>query len=104
MRHVGKLEIFVGAASRGCGVGRRLMQAALEYSIHNAILRKIGLTVYEDNNRAVSLYRSEGFMQEGKRVGEYMDDGGRLRDELMMFRWVDRGGDGLTGQSADSGA
>ena len=100
MRHVGKLEIFVAQAARGRGVGRELMQAALTYSTRNATLRKLGLTVYADNHRAVHLYMSFGFAQEGRRLGEYMEEDGRLRDEVLMFRWVDGG---LTEQSVDSG-
>lgn len=89
MRHVGKLEIFVSEAARGQGVGRALMAAGLDWAEANPILRKIGLSVFADNARAVALYQALGFEQEGHRRGEYAEADGTLRDELLLCRWVD---------------
>ena len=85
MKHVGKLEIFLSADCRGQGVGRVMMEAALGWAGAHATLSKIGLTVFEDNTRAVSLYRDLGFEVEGRRVGEYCDTDGTLRNDLMMW-------------------
>ena len=85
MSHVGKLEIFVRSSARGQGLGRLLMGAALDWARDNAALKKVGLTVFEDNVRAVQLYQSLGFQLEGRRVGEYRDPDGTLRNDLLMW-------------------
>jgi len=88
MGHVGKLETFVGAEHRGMGVGQALMRRALDWAEANPSLGKLGLYVFEDNDRAVELYRSLGFEVEGRRDGEYRESDGQLRADLLMYRWV----------------
>ncbi len=88
MQHVGKLEIFVSADCRGVGVGGALMEAALTWAEEHPTLRKLGLSVFEDNTRAVAVYRAAGFAVEGRRVGEYMELDGSLRNDLLMYRRV----------------
>ncbi|MFT5685667.1 MAG: ribosomal protein S18 acetylase RimI-like enzyme [Myxococcota bacterium] len=85
MAHVGKLEIFLSADCRGKGLGWTLMVAALDWARDQAVLRKIGLTVFEDNTRAVGLYRALDFEVEGRRVGEYREPDGTLRSDLLMW-------------------
>jgi len=84
MRHVGKLEIFVSAEGRGKGVGRVLMEAALTWAQEHPLIQKIGLSVFADNTRAVAMYRSLGFEEEGHRIGEYREADGTLRSDLLM--------------------
>ncbi len=85
MEHVGKLEIFLHAGCRGKGIGRMLMESALGWARDHAVLSKIGLTVFEDNTRAVGLYRALGFVVEGRRLGEYREHDGTLRSDLLMW-------------------
>jgi ribosomal protein S18 acetylase RimI-like enzyme len=85
MSHVGKLEIFLRADCREKGAGRTLMCAALEWARAHTHLTKIGLSVFEDNERAVQLYRSMGFQVEGRRVAEYQEPDGTLRNDLLMW-------------------
>lgn len=87
-RHVGRLEIMVAADVRGLGVGRALMDAAVRWAEANALVRKLSLAVYADNERAIHMYRSFGFVQEGRREGEYRDEAGAWLDDLLMARWV----------------
>jgi ribosomal protein S18 acetylase RimI-like enzyme len=88
MRHTGKLEILVDHAQRGTGVGRSLLTAGLEWAVANPILEKLGLSVFSDNERALSLYRAFGFEQEGCRKGEYRMEDGAYRDDLLLHRSV----------------
>ena len=85
MAHVGKLEIFMRSDCRGQGAGRTLMEAALQWAREHAVITKIGLSVFEDNERAVQLYRSMGFQVEGRRLGEYQDPDGTMRGDLLMW-------------------
>ena len=95
MAHVAKLEIMVDSAFRGAGVGRALMEAALLWATEHPTLLKVGLAVFDDNERAAALYRSLGFIEEGRRPGEYRERDGTLRGDLLMAKWV--GGEALTG-------
>lgn len=86
-RHVGALEIFIEESWRGKGVGRALMDDMLREVTARGI-EKLSLAVYADNLRAIALYRSLGFEEEGHRRGEYRMADGSYRDDLLMARWL----------------
>jgi RimJ/RimL family protein N-acetyltransferase len=92
LRHVGRFELRVAAAARGQGVGRALAEEALLRAQAHSLLEKLSLAVFADNAPAIVLYRSLGFVEEGRRIGEYREDDGRLRDDLLMARSVRSGG------------
>jgi ribosomal protein S18 acetylase RimI-like enzyme len=87
-RHVARLEIFVGQAARGRGVGRALMDAAIGWARDNAEVEKLALTVFADNDRAIQLYDTVGFVVEGRRGQEYRLGDGTYRDDLLMGLWL----------------
>lgn len=87
-RHTARLEILVSPAHRGRGIGRALMQAAIEWAEANPVLEKIGLSVFATNERAIALYRSMGFVEEGRRPREYRLEDGSWRDDLLFYRFV----------------
>ncbi len=84
LRHVGRVELLVGAAFRGSGVGGALLDAAIDRVRTGGVLRKLSLAVMADNDPAVRLYASRGFVVEGRRVGEVQMEDGALRDDLLM--------------------
>lgn len=84
-RHVAVLGISVAAEAQGQGVGRQLMQALCDYADHWAQILRIELTVFVDNERAIRLYRSLGFVHEGTHRGYALRDG-RFIDVLSMAR------------------
>jgi ribosomal protein S18 acetylase RimI-like enzyme len=87
-RHVGRLEVLVGAAHRRQGVGRALIGGAIAWAERTGVVRKLSLAVFADNAAAIALYRSFGFVDEGRRIGEYREADGRLRGDLLMARFV----------------
>lgn len=89
MRHAGKLEIMVSPSHRGRGLGRALMSAGIAWAEANPVLTKVGLSVFTTNDRAIALYRSFGFEEEGRRPGEYRMEDGSLRDDLLLYRFVE---------------
>lgn len=91
IRHVGRLEMMVAEAWRGCGVGGTLLSAVLRHAALVPALEKVELAVYEHNARALALYRRHGFAEEGRRVGQHRLPGGVYADEVWMARWL-RGG------------
>lgn len=90
MRHAAKLEIMVHPSARGVGAGTALMRAAIDWAVANTVLTKVGLAVFADNDRAITLYRAFGFVEEGRRVREYRMADGTYRDDVLMYRMVDQ--------------
>jgi ribosomal protein S18 acetylase RimI-like enzyme len=80
--HVGEIAILVSNAQRGGGLGRSLMEMAIDWS-RVVGLAKLTLRVFPDNQRAISLYRSLGFQDEGLLTGEVRMPSGD-RDLLAM--------------------
>lgn len=85
--HVGELAIVIANGYRDDGLGRALIDAALDWG--RAVgLRKVGLGVFPGNARAIAAYRAAGFVDEGVqrhqlRVGD-VD-----HDVLLMARHLD---------------
>ena len=58
-------DLFVEAGARRTGLGRALVEAAIERAVARGC-RRIDLDVNEDNHNALALYRSMGFSTEPK--------------------------------------
>jgi putative acetyltransferase len=81
-RHVADLGLMVAAEHRGRGIGRQLLEAAVEWSRLSEI-RKLELHVFPHNAPALRLYESFGFEREGYRRAHYARDG-ELVDAILM--------------------
>ncbi|MDF2628962.1 MAG: putative acetyltransferase [Symbiobacteriaceae bacterium] len=85
VRHVAHVGMMVHDAYQGRGIGRALMQAAVDAADNWLGLIRLELEVWPDNERAVKLYRSFGFAEEGrKRLNAFRD--GKYVDSLAMGR------------------
>lgn len=83
--HVATLGISVHDAYQGRGIGRALMAAAIDAADRWLNILRIELEVYADNERAIKLYESLGFVVEGrKRMNAFRD--GQYVDSLVMGR------------------
>ncbi len=74
MRHCGTLGMGVLASYRGQGLGRRLLDAVV-LKAWEAGLERIELEVRLDNEPAIALYESTGFLHEGLKVRGMLIDG-----------------------------
>jgi ribosomal protein S18 acetylase RimI-like enzyme len=82
--HNGRLGMGVISGWRGRGLGRALLDRALE-AAPSAGFRRVELEVYASNTTALGLYRSRGFEVEGvKRAMRILD--GRVDDVVCMAR------------------
>ena len=78
----GDVAIIVANQHRGTGVGRLLMETAIEWG--RAVgLSRLSLGVFSSNDRAISLYRSLGFVDDGVRSAHVRLPDGQ-RDLLLM--------------------
>jgi ribosomal protein S18 acetylase RimI-like enzyme len=85
----GLQRIYVDAALQGRGLGRRLMNAALEHPRLKGASR-VFLTVWEKNERAVRLYESLGFQRFGTTIVTIGST--EVGEDLVML--LDRAGAG----------
>ena len=83
--HVRSLGIGIAAEWQGRGVGRALMERLLQWADNWAAVLRVELTVHADNDRAIALYRSMGFVEEGRHRAYALKDG-RYVDALFMAR------------------
>jgi len=83
--HVATLGIAVHDAYQGRGVGKALMAALIDAADRWLNILRIELEVYTDNERAIKLYESFGFVIEGrKRMNAFRD--GQYVDSFVMGR------------------
>ncbi|ERN53965.1 GNAT family N-acetyltransferase [Alkalihalophilus marmarensis] len=77
--------ICVLKAHWGQGIGKCLLQEAIEWSDENNI-KKIALQVIETNHQAIKLYKRHGFQVEGRlRFDKWLSDN-NYYDTLLMGR------------------
>jgi putative acetyltransferase len=83
--HVAQLGMGVHDDFTGRGIGTALLAAILDAADNWLAIRRIELTVYPDNARAIALYERHGFEREGlKRQDAFR--AGRHVDSLLMAR------------------
>ena len=83
--HVGSIGMAVHDAYAGRGVGTALMAAIVDLADNWLQLKRLELSVYADNARAIALYERFGFEREGlSRAYAWRD--GQFVDSLAMAR------------------
>jgi RimJ/RimL family protein N-acetyltransferase len=82
--HVADLGLMVAAEYRRQGVGRALLEQAVEWARGTGI-RKLELHVFPHNEPAIKLYESFGFVREGYRRNHYRRDGDYVDAILMAY-------------------
>ena len=83
--HVRGLAIGLAPQQQGRGIGRMLMTRLLEWADNWSGVLRVELLVHVDNNRAIALYRSLGFIEEGRHKA-YALKNGRYVDSISMAR------------------
>ncbi|UHJ63000.1 spermidine N1-acetyltransferase [Vibrio furnissii] len=79
-----EFQIIITPDHQGKGFARTLINKALDYSFTILNLHKIYLHVAIENEKAVHLYESCGFVEEGHLVQEFFING-RYRDVKRMY-------------------
>ena len=85
--HVADLGLMVVASHRRRGIGRALLQRAVEWAAESRV-RKLELHVFPHNAPAIALYESFGFVREGYREDHYRRGVGYVDAILMAYRWT----------------
>lgn len=79
----GEIGMLVDRDWRGRGVGSALIQAGIGLARQQG-LHKLSLEVFAGNTAAIALYRKCGFLEEGRRIGQYRRASGELWDTIIM--------------------
>ena len=87
-RHTGSFFVQVRSTWRGRGVGRALIESLLAWARAHPSIEKVSLGVFATNAAAIGLYRSLGFVEEGRAVREFRLGPGRYVDDVKMYVWV----------------
>ena len=82
--HVADLGLMVAASHRRLGIGRALLTRAAEWARENGVA-KLELHVFPDNEPAIALYESFGFVREGYRRRHYRRKDDYVDAVLMAF-------------------
>ena len=80
--HVADLGLMVAAGHRRQGIGRALLEQAVEWARESQV-EKLELHVFPHNEPAIRLYEQFGFEREGLRRGHFRR-GGRFVDAVLM--------------------
>lgn len=83
--HVAGIGLAVRDDYHGRGIGSCLMAALIDLADNWLNLKRLELTVYCDNERAIALYQKFGFEIEGRRRCDAIRDG-EFVDTYMMSR------------------
>jgi RimJ/RimL family protein N-acetyltransferase len=83
--HVADVGLMVAIEARRQGVGRALLEAAVDWA-RGAGVRKLELHVFPWNEAAIALYESFGFEREGFRKAHYRRGGDYVDAILMAYR------------------
>ena len=81
-KHVADLGLMVSAAHRRRGIGKALLEAAVEWA-RVAEVSKLELHVFPHNEAAINLYEQFGFEREGLRRAHYRR-GAEFLDAILM--------------------
>lgn len=86
VNHVAEVGIAIRAEARGQGLGRAILEEGIDWC-RSIGVRKIFLEVFGSNSRAIALYRSLGFLEEGRMKGQVILRGGP-DDLVILSLWL----------------
>lgn len=86
--HVVTLTIAIHEGYQGRRLGRRLVKYHIEWSTAHPKIDKFELQVRSSNERAIQLYKSLGFIEEGRKTRRLKYGPDTYLDDLYMALWV----------------
>jgi RimJ/RimL family protein N-acetyltransferase len=85
--------VWIAPEAQGRGAGKAATVQMVSAAFGRFNLRKVSLEVLASNDRAVALYKSLGFAEEGRFVDDVLVDGeceDVIRMAITASRWADR--------------
>ena len=88
IQHVCSMGITVLKNCRDLGVGKALMETAIEWASEHPVIEKIALAVFANNARAINVYKKFGFVEEGRKIKEIRVGPDEYVDSILMYKFV----------------
>ncbi|MCK1999500.1 GNAT family N-acetyltransferase [Psychrobacillus psychrodurans] len=88
LSHTGTISMSISENYRGMGIGKILIKALLDWAVNHPLIEKVSLGVFSTNYRAISLYKSMGFIEEGRKVKEFKINENKYVDDILMYKFV----------------
>lgn len=88
LTHTCSLGMMIEKEYRNMGIGKRLVEAIVEWATLNPQLEKLSLGVFATNERAIALYKKMGFLEEGRKIREFKINENEYIDDVLMYRLV----------------
>ena len=89
LRHRAELGVSVARAAWGLGIGRALVRACIKCA-RRASYAQVELDVVAQNEAAIALYESEGFVEFGRNPRGFRTRGGGWQELVLMRLELDR--------------
>jgi len=86
--HSGMFSMFIIKVFRGMGIGHMLLGELINWGEHTSSIEKITLSVFSTNQRAQSLYKKLGFIEEGRCPKDMKLKDGTYIDSVLMYKFV----------------
>ncbi|MGM0840213.1 MAG: N-acetyltransferase family protein [Bacillota bacterium] len=88
LSHTGSVSMSISKNYRDVGIGKALLKALLDWAEENPLIEKVSLGVFSTNQRAISMYKKMGFLEEGRLIKEYKLNHGEYIDDVLMYKFV----------------
>lgn len=88
LSHQGTLGMIIDKRWRNKGVGKQLISALISWAKDSGDCEKICLEVLSKNKRAIHLYQSFGFVEEGRQVKQVKTGDGCYYDLISMGKFL----------------
>ncbi|GGA29711.1 GNAT family N-acetyltransferase [Psychrobacillus lasiicapitis] len=86
--HTGSFTAMVKNDYRNQGIGKLLIKELLNWAEQNPLIEKVSLGVLSTNQRAIGLYKSMGFIEEGRKIKEVKFRDDLYVDDILMYKLV----------------
>ena len=88
LSHTGSFTAMVKKEYRNQGIGKLLIKELLSWAEQNPLIEKVSLGVLSTNQRAIELYKSIEFVEEGRKMKEVKFSEDLYVDDILMYKLV----------------
>ncbi|KZD44773.1 Ribosomal-protein-alanine acetyltransferase [Bacillus cereus] len=89
LRHVGTMGMGIREAYCNQGIGTKLIEFLISWAKGQKGLEKICLGVVSVNDRAIKVYKSMGFVEEGRQKKQIKYEDGTYGDDVLMGLYIE---------------
>jgi RimJ/RimL family protein N-acetyltransferase len=83
--HTGEFGVSVHPDYQGQGIGKLLVESLLKWARQNAQIEKVFLQVFSTNTNAIKMYKTLGFIEEGRHIKAIKQLEGNYVDVIQMY-------------------